>query len=69
MSDINPQLKLERARRQIDAEIERYKSLNGAFPSDDYLSGVIFGLMKARIMIFSTDEQNESWRVRQEMFG
>lgn len=69
MSDIHPELKLYRARREIDAEIERYEKINSSLPSDDYLTGVTFGLMIARTFIFSTEEQAEMYRVRREMFG
>jgi hypothetical protein len=67
MSDINPEIKLHRARRQIDAYVERYNALlksNVADSSiaDDYISylgGVIVGLQKARLTISTTEENNE----------
>lgn len=69
MTDILPDLKLHRARRQMDAEIERYNKLSTALHEDDYLGGVVLGLIKARSFILTTEEQNESWRLRREMFG
>lgn len=67
-------LQLHRARRDIDAEIERYENLLGTFAEqglgdDTFARGVIHGLMKARIELFTTEESAESWRVRKEMFG
>lgn len=58
-------LQLHRARRTIDREIERWDNM----PKSDLASGVVLGLMKARIEIFTPEASAESWRVRKEMFG
>lgn len=75
MTDINPELKLHRARIAIDSAIEQYQNLIEEFGKaglgfdDPYARGVIFGLMKARITIFTSEENDESWQARKEMFG
>lgn len=58
------EIRAYRIRREIDNEIERWSEQD-----TDLARGVVLGLMKARILLFTRAESVESERTRREMFG
>ena len=62
-TEVNAVLKLHRARRKVDAERERFSEqlssfdpkIGGGEDNRAFLQGVIFGLEKARVALFSVE--------------